>query len=227
MNLANSDFEDWRAKNPNSSILEFDFKLNKLSSSGSLFDIDKLNNISKNYISQLSAEEVYKSVLTWANEFNKEFAELLINNKDYCVKMFSIDRNNAKPRKDIAKWSDVPYLYSYFFNNEYNKLNASQFEWPLNFTNQKIKEILCEYAKIYNDTDEKDVWFQKVKEVSLKFNCATDMKEYKKNPQNFAGSVADISTIIRLKLTGRKNTPDLYEIAKLLGKEEVVNRLIK
>ncbi len=227
LNLANSDFEDWRAKNPNGSILDFDFKLSKLSSSGSLFDIDKLNNISKNYISTLSAEEVYNAVCTWANEFNKPFFELLQNNKEFCIKMFNIDRCTQKPRKDIAKWSDVPELYSYFFSECYNKLNSAEFDWPQNFSAQKINEILCAYANVYCENDEKDVWFQKVKEISSQFNCATDMKEYKKNPQNFAGSVADVSTIIRLKLTGRRNTPDLYEIAKLLGNTEVKQRLIK
>ena len=225
MNLANSDFEAWRVKNPTNNVLDFDFKLNKLSTSGSLFDIDKLNNISKNFISLLSAQEVYDNVLVWAKEYNNAFAELLVTNKDFCLKMFNIDRNTAKPRKDIAKWSDIPYLYSYFFSEEYNKLTATEFEWPSNFTQENINEILCEYASVYNQNDEKDVWFQKIKDVSLKFNCATDMKEYKKNPQNYAGSVADVSTIIRLKLTGRKNTPDLYEIAKLLGDSEVKRRL--
>ena len=227
LNLANSDFEDWRNKNPEKDILEFDFKLSKLSSSGSLFDIDKLNNISKNVISKLTAQQVYEAVSVWSKEHNKDFFDLVTINKDYSINMFNIDRNTPKPRKDIAKWSDVPFLYSYFFDEEFNKLNPITFEWPQNFTQQQLNEILKCYATVYNSADTKEEWFNKVKQVATQFNCATDMKEYKKNPQNYLGSVADISTIIRLKLTGRKNTPDLYEIAKLLGNERVKTRLTK
>lgn len=220
LNIANSNFELWRAENPEVSNKEFDLSIAKLSSSGSLFDLIKLESVSKNVIATYTAKQVYDYVLEWANTYNKPFAQLLQNNNAFAINMFAIDRGNAKPRKDISKWSDTPDLYGYFFDEEFFKLSTFDFGFDL----QTVKEVLEAYLNIYNENASKEEWFGAIKDMCASLGFAADMKEYKANPTLFKGSVADITTIIRMAATGRKNTPDLYEVLKLLGKEKLAKR---
>ena len=218
MNIANSTFENWRRANQTKPIEEFDFQLNKMSVSGALFDMVKLLDIGKNVISKMKAEEVYNKSLEWANEYDKELAKIL-EDKEYALRVFGIERNNTnKPRKDIAKWSDVKENIIYMFERpteyEFDKIDKE---------NSKI--VIEEYLKVYNHSDDKQTWFNKIKDVAEKLGYAREVKEYKQNPENWAGHVGDISTVIRVVLTGRRNTPDMYEIMQVLGEEEVIERL--
>ncbi len=216
LNIANSTFENWRRANPDKSLDEFDFQLNKMSVSGALFDMVKLLDIGKNVISRMSAQEVYENALNWANEYDKELVQIL-ENKDYALKVFGIERENKKPRKDLSKWSDVKeniiYMYEEPSNYDFDKILG-----------EDAKKVIEEYSKVYDYNDDKQVWFDKIKDVAEKLGYAREVKEYKANPENWPGHVGDVSTVIRVVLTGRRNTPDMYEIMQVLGKDEVTKR---
>lgn len=224
LNIANSTFENWRRANPDKSIDEFDFQLNKMSVSGALFDMVKLLDVSKNVISKYSAERVYNESIAWANEFDTELASMLSANKEYSLRVLGIERGNAKPRKDLSKWSELKYTISYMYNDKFDK-NA-EFEYGKVTDKDEIKKITKLYVEKYFDiNDDKQTWFDKMKDLAEEVGFAREVKEYKANPENWPGHVGDISTVIRVTLTGRQNTPDLYEIMQVLGKENVVERL--
>jgi len=224
LNIANSTFENWRRANPDKSIDEFDFQLNKMSVSGALFDMVKLLDVSKNVISKYSAERVYDEAIAWANEFDSELASMLSADKDYSLKVLGIERGNAKPRKDLSKWSELKNTISYMYNDKFDK-NA-EFEYAKVTDKDEIKKITKLYVEKYFDiNDDKQTWFDKMKDLAEEVGFAREVKEFKANPENWPGHVGDISTVIRVTLTGRQNTPDLYEIMQVLGKETVVERL--
>ena len=227
LNLINSDFEDWRKKNPEKSYYEFPFSISKMGSNNPMFDMIKLDDCSKQVISRFSPEVVYENVYNWAENYDKKFFEFVKNNKDFCLRLFSIDRvNTNNPRKDIAKWSDVENLYFYMFNN-LDKTELKKYEFDEKFDFCTIKEVLSAYLIVYDEIDEKQTWFEKIKGICVKLNFAENMKEFKQNPQAFKGNVADVSGMIRVAITTKKNTPDLYELMKLLGHKEVNKRLTK
>ncbi len=223
MNIANSSFENWRRQNKEASIDDFDFQLNKMSVSGALFDMVKLNDVSKIVVSRYTAQEVYDESMKWAEKYDSELVEML-SNKEYSLKVLGIERGNAKPRKDIAKWQDVKdiicYMYddmfTYSSHDEYQKINDEA------EVDNIVKTYLNEY---YDEADDKDTWFSKVKELAGRFGYAKEVKEYKENPDNYKGHVGDVSTAIRIRLTGRSQTPDLYEIMKVIGKERLLKRI--
>ena len=225
LNIANSNFENWRKQNKNADISEFDFELNKMSVSGALFDMIKLLDVSKIVISKYSAEEVYEAALNWANTFDKDLADLLQKDKEYTLKVLGIERGNEKPRKDIAKWSDLKENISYMYDEEFEKVK-SNYELQKITDKEKIKEILNTYAeKYFNLNDDKQTWFDKLKDLAEEFGYAREVKEFKANPDKYEAHVGDVSTVIRIAVTGRTNTPDLYEIMQVLGKDVVLNRL--
>ncbi len=226
LNIANSSFEPWRRGNPNKDISEFKLELNKMSVSGAVFDMVKLLDVSKNVISKYTAERIYEETLNWANKYDEEFAKLLESNKDYSIKILNIERGKAKPRKDIAKWSDVKETINYMYEEEFNNMNEYEFQKIDN--TEEIKDILSSYINEYFDiSDDKDTWFNKIKDLSESKGYAREVKEYKANPEGYKGHVGDISTVIRVALTTKHNTPDLYEIIQVLGKETVENRIRK
>ena len=225
MNIANSTFENWRRANPDKEISEFDFQLNKMSVSGALFDMVKLLDVSKNVISKYSAQRVYDEALAWAEKYDKELVELL-SNKEYSLKVLGIERGNAKPRKDISKWSELKDNISYMFNEEYDKI--IEFSYAKISDENEISKIVKLYTEKYFDiNDDKQTWFDKMKDLAEETGYAREVKMFKAEPEKWPGHVGDISTVIRVKLTGRQNTPDLYEIINVLGNEEVKRRLQK
>jgi len=217
LNIINSGFEAWRMKNPDAHWTEFKFGVNDITAVSPIFDLVKLNDISKNVISKMTAEDVYQHVLAWANEYNQKFAEILTKNKDFCVKVFNIDREKPKPRKDIAKWNMVEELFDYMFSK------------PTNFEiddYDKFVEVVREY-KQYLILSDKDSWFANIKKMAEVLGYATDNKAYKQNPDAFKGNVASVCEYIRVAITGHKNSPDLFEIMTVLGEEEVLERISK
>lgn len=221
MTLANSNFEDWRRANKNEDISKFPFNIKKMSVSGALFDIAKLNDISKNVISQMNCDEVYSLSYEWAKKYNKPLAALYGQDENRAKAILNIDRENKKPRKDIAKWSDIPDYISYMFDETFEPC----YELCQNATPQLAADVLEKYISIVNLNDDKDTWFARIKELCEKVGCTPAVKEFRQNPQAFRGHVGDVSTIIRVALTGRTNTPDLYEITRLLGESRVEQRL--
>lgn len=221
MTLLNSNFEDWRRANKTADAFSFPFNLKKMSPSGCLFDLVKLTDVSKNVISTMPAGLIYSRVEEWAKEYDKEFYALLTKDKDYAVSILNIDRETPKPRKDIAKWSEVKDYLSYF----YNELYTPDFTLPDNISKQDAAQILTEYIKIVDASDDKDTWFDKIKSLCEPLGFTPNVKEYKKNPDAYKGHVGDVSTVIRIALTSRRNTPDLHAITALLGQAEVISRL--
>ena len=221
LTLANSNYEEWRACNKDASPDDFKFSFSKMSKAGALFDLVKFNDISKNYISTLDAEEVYSLTLDWAKDNNQKLYDLLSDDEKYATSIFAIERGNKKPRKDIAKWSDVEGYISYFYNELWDN-NRSYAE---NLTKDAIKEILLKYREVYTVDIDADNWFPTVKEMAVELGYAGAPKEYKKNPDAYKGHVGDVAGVIRVAVTGRTNTPDLYEIMQVLGYDEVMRRL--
>ena len=224
MNIANSNFEIWRKQNPDKDMMkDFEFHLNKMGVSGALFDMVKLLDVAKGVISKFTAQEVYDFSYAWAEKFDSELKEML-DNKEYSLKVLGIERGNVKPRKDIAKWSDVKNIIYYMYPEKF--ANNTEFEYQKISDENEIKKIVAEYVNNYFDiNDDKQTWFNKMKDLAEKLGYAREVKEYKANPEMYKGHVGDISTVIRVTLTGRANTPDLYEIIEVLGEKEVKDRL--
>jgi len=223
--LANSDFEEWRIANPNLSYKEFDFSIAKIGSNNPMFDFVKLNDISKNFIAKLSAEEVYARVYAWAQEYNKDFAKVLQRDKDFAIKTFAIERGGDKPRKDIIKWEDIPEYYNYMFKN-YSELNIDFTQFAVDYLT--IQKIMEDYVNSFDFNADKDVWFANIKALAQKYNFCTDNKEYKKDPSKYSGNIATFCNIIRVAITGKSNTPDLYSICMCLGRKrlkDIVTRI--
>ena len=225
LNIANSNFEQWRKQNKTAPMEEFELQLNKMSVSGALFDMVKLLDISKTVISKYDAQTVYDYAINWANEYDKDLKNLLEKDKEYTLKVLGIERGNEKPRKDISKWSTIRDNIEYMYDSEFlnKKIN---YEYQKINDKDEIEKIINTYIeKYFNLTDDKNTWFNKLKDLSEEFGYAREVKEYKANPENYKGHVGDISTVIRIALTGRANTPDMYEIMQVLGEESIVTRL--
>ncbi len=220
--LMNSNFDSWYLQNPTKSYREFSFSFNKMSKNGALFDLSKIINISRNYISKLSATEVYNHLLQWALEFDKPFAKLITKYRQYTIDILNVEREQQKPRKDFSCYSEIKSYIWYMYNELFQNF---EYDWQ-NITDiHEIKTILNDYISNYYDiTDDKDTWFHKMKALSDKYEYCSDVKRYKENPSNYKGSIIDISMIIRVALTSKSMTPDLYEIMKLLGTDEIKTR---
>ncbi len=220
LNLLNSDFEIWRRNNPDLHYTEFPFSVNKIGVTNPMFDFAKLNDISKTIISKYTAEQVYDNLLAWAKEWKPEDEKTIEENKDVLIKVFSIDRGTPRPRKDITFMSEVLDLYNYILPNFEPKFN---FELG-NINKEYLINFLTVYAQSYTESVDNSSWFEDLKTVSLKHNFV-DNKTYKQNPTEHAGSVSDTSKFVRIAITGRENSPELFSIMKILGDKECKNRI--
>ena len=220
MTVLNSNFEDWRRANPDADIETFKFSPKKLNPAGSLFDYAKLVDVSKNVISRMSAEEVYGLLTAWAEEFDSDFAQKLKADPDFATRILTIGRGGKKPRKDMATWQEAkPYMG--FFYDEY--LEAPCFDEK--FDKAVIRSTLTKFLERFNFQDDANTWFDKVKEITTELGFTTDMKAYKADPSAYPGTVADISTFLRLAVTGKTNSPDLYTVMQILGYDATVSRI--
>ena len=227
LNIANSNFEGWRKQNKTASMDEFELALNKMSVSGALFDMVKLLDISKTVISRYTKEEVFKEVCAWSEEYDLDLKKMLEDDIEYTLKILGIERGNEKPRKDIAKWSDIKDNIEYMYDSRFLEKDIN-YEYQNINDETEINKIVKTYIEKYFDlSDDKQTWFNKMKDLAEEFGYAREVKEYKQNPENYKGHVGDISTVIRIALTGRANTPDMYEIMQVLGKNSVEARLKK
>lgn len=221
MTLLNSNFEEWRIENPQADIDEFKFSAEKMSVSGCLFDMDKLIDVSRNAISVMTSEEVYEQVTAWAKDNDTALYEKFVSDKEKAIKILSIGRGGEKPRKDIAKWNEIHEYVSFFYDDFF----VQSGEFPENVLKEDKNEILRRYIDIFNQEDDQQTWFNRVTELSESLGFAPKTKLYKKDPQAYKGHVGDVSMVLRVAITGRRNSPDLYEIMKILGKEKVIERL--
>ncbi len=219
LTIANSDYEEWRRRNADAPRSAFPFNLKKMSVSGALFDLDKLNDVSKNVIARMSADEVTEAVFAWAKEQDPAFYELLARDPAFARGVFSIDRGGPKPRKDLARWSEVPTYAEYFYHR------PTEFPFPEQLSADDIRAILAAYPAVYNPAEDKQAWFDTIKALCPSLGFCPDTKEYKANPDAYPGHAGDVSTVLRVAVTGRRNTPDLCGIMALLGADEVKARL--
>ena len=221
MNLINSNYEVWREANPKAGVYEFPFSAENMSKSSALFDMAKIDNISKNVIAMMSGEELYVNLITWAKEYCPEIVSTLEKDKNYTISVLGMDKNEARPRKDITTYSEIKDFYSYMFADWYK----NEYPFAEKLKKEDIQKAVLEYAKEYNHKDTKEEWFARMKKVATSCNFATDNKLYKQNPEQYAGNMADFAGIIRIVVTGRAQTPDLYSIMQILGEKEVLSRL--
>ena len=227
MTIANSNFEGWWDQNKEKTYDDFTFDFKKMSLSGSLFDLEKLLNISRNYISKMKAEDLYNELVLYTKEFDQEFYELITKYKDYTISILNIEREQKKPRKDYASYSDIKPQIWYMFDEYFEKQEKS-YEFGKVTDPDEIHKILTTYFdEYYDESDDKETWFEKMKSLTEDLGYSSNMKEYKLNPDAYKGSVADVSTVIRVAVTTKSTTPDLYEILKLLGKERINKRIDK
>ena len=222
MTVLNSNFEDWRRANPDADMDTFPFSPKKLNPAGSLFDYAKLIDVSKNVISRMTAEDVYRQLTEWALEFQPDFGEKLAEDPDYAKAILAIGRGGKKPRKDLATWKDAKD-YMGFFYDDY--LESPVFDQR--FSRETIADVLTRFLEGYDPADDSAVWFNKVKAITEAIGFTTDMKAYKQNPDAFPGTVSDVSTFIRQAVTGKTNSPDLYTVMQLLGPDRTAERIRK
>lgn len=225
MTIANSNYEEWRTNNPDKPFYEFPFSPKKMSSSGALFDLDKLDNISKNYISKMSAKDLYKEYLNWAKEYDNHVYELITKHKEDTINFLNIERETKKPRKDYENYAAIFNKIWYLYDEEWENKDLN-YEFPLNTLKDEIINIMETYLdKYYDINDTEDVWFNKIKELCTNMGYCSDMKAYKENPDNYKGNIAHFTTIMRVVLTTSSMTPNLYDIMKILGKDRMIKRL--
>lgn len=221
MTLLNSNYEEWHMQNPDKNYRDFPFNIKKMSVSGCLFDFGKLNDVSRNILSRMTAEQVYEGLTGWAAEFDPEFAAELTRDSEYTKSILAIGRGGKKPRKDLAVWSDAKPYMGFF----YDKYFAVTDSIPDSFSREDVNAVLTGFLDSYDEDDDMNVWFEKIKKIAASLGYAADMKEYKADPQAFKGSVADVSMFIRVAVTGKMNSPDLYTVMHILGKERTEARI--
>ena len=221
MTLLNSNYEEWRMQNPDKDYKEFPFNIKKMSVSGCLFDFDKLNDVSKNVISRMSADKVYDSLSVWTKEFDPEFSAALTKDADFTKSILAIGRGGKKPRKDLTTWRDAKDYMGFF----YDEFFTIEDQYPELFDKADVKATLEKFLATYDENDDTNAWFDKVKAIATDLGYAADMKAYKQTPEAFKGSVADVSMFVRVAVTGKQNAPDLYTVMHILGRERTEARI--
>lgn len=220
MTLLNSNFEDWRRANPDAPVDSFKFNPKKLNPAGSLFDYAKLVDVSKNVISRMSAEKVYSLLTEWAQEYDPDFGSKLAADPEFATRILAIGRGGKKPRKDLAVWKDAKEYMGFFYDDYLEKP-----DFGTAFDKAVIADVLNRFLASFDIGDDANTWFEKVKTITNEIGFTTDMKAYKAAPSAFPGTVADVSTFIRLAVTGKTNSPDLYTVMQILGKDRTISRI--
>ena len=220
LTILNSNFEEWRMANPDADIDEFDFTTEKMSSAGALFDLNKLNDISKDVLLKIPADELADFMLGWAKEFKPQIAPLL-EDRDYLTRILDLGRDEAKPRKDLIYASQIWNFISYFYDDYF----VIQERVPEQVSDEDAKEILSRYLDTYDHSDDQSAWFEKIRTIAADLGYAVKPKDYKKHPEEYKGSVAHVSTVIRIAVMGRSQSPDVWSIQQILGEDKVRSRI--
>ncbi|WAW14031.1 glutamate--tRNA ligase [Peptostreptococcus equinus] len=223
LTLMNSNYEEWRMKNPDTDYNEFNFKTKNMSSSGALFDLNKLNDISKDVLVKMSEEEILRFMLEWSDKFDKEVNSLINKYYNELLKLLAIGRTGKKPRKDLINCKQIMEFIGYYFEESFEHRDSL----PERVSKEDAIIILEQYLNTYNQDDTNEIWFEKVKEITDSNGFTSNNKEFKKNPDDFKGNITDVSTAIRVAVVGRQQSPDLWSIQQIMGSERVVNRVNK
>lgn len=221
LTVLNSNFEEWFNTNTDKSYLEFPFSLEKMSNSGALLDIPKFNDVSKEVISRLSADYIYNGIAEWSKTYDETFYKAFTFNPEYSKKVIDIGRNGNKPRKDIENWKQASKFLSFYFDDTFQMQDG----FPVNAQGADKDIILTKYLETLNFNDTQEEWFNKIRAIAESLNYALQPKKYKKNPELYKGSIVDVSNVIRVAITGRQNSPDIYEISQIMGENTIKNRI--
>jgi glutamyl-tRNA synthetase len=225
LNIMNSNFSDWRIQNPDKDYSEFELRLEKFNKAGALFDMVKLEAVCKDYVARLSAKEVYEEILDWAQKNDPELVKRMEENREYCINILNIEREGNQIRKDIVKWEDVYDQFTIFFDDMFEELDCAAL--PDNVDKNDVKRIIDLFLEGYDSKDSVDEWFGKIKKIGNELGYTSDYKAYKENPEKFKGKVGDVAMVLRIALTKKSKTPDLYQVMQVMGEEKVRQRLDK
>jgi len=223
LTILNSNYEEWRMVNPDAPIDAFDFAIEKMSNSGALFDLNKLNDISKDVLVKIPAPALCDFMKNWTKEFKPEILPLFEGHEDYISRILDLGRVGDKPRKDFVNAQQIFKFINYFFD-DYFKIEDVN---PDNVSTQDATAILTAYLATYDHSDDQSQWFDKIRELGSNLGYAAKPKDYKKNPDQYKGHVGDVSTVIRIALMGRSQSPDLWEIQQILGETRTKERIAK
>ena len=233
LTIANSNYEAWRNENLDKSPYDFKLTFEKMSLDGALFDLEKVESISKERMAYRKASDLEKEVENWAKEYNTEFYNKIVKNRDFLIDILNIEREKENPRKDYAKYSDIYPIISFFYDDVYNQIDKNTLDWTImkskgelrDVDKSVVKTLLTDYMNTYNVEVDEETWFNNLKDLASKYNFTADRKAYKNAPMDFNGQVGDVAGFIRLCLAGRKNTPNIYYVQKILGKDKVFARI--
>lgn len=226
LTLANSNYEMWREQNMDKDKFDFVLSFDKMSLDGALFDFLKIQSISKDLISRRTTKEIVKEVKLWSKEYSEELYSLIKKDENYFASIMSIEREREKPRKDYAKYSDILPIINFFFD-EYYEESLKILPWNEAISKSDIKDILSDYVSSINLEIDEESWFNNIKELGSRHNFCDSVKVWKKNKEAYKGHVGDVSEMIRIAVSGKKQSPNLYYILKILGTERSVKRLNK
>ena len=221
LTILNSNYEEWRINNPDVDAEKFEFSLNKMSNSGALFDLDKLNNICKDVLLKITVEEIYEFLVNWAKNHKADIVNLLTENKESVIKLLSVGRSGDKPRKDLMYCEQIFNFIKYFFDEHF----VIEDKYPENINEEDAKTILKSYLATYNHSDDQSQWFDKIRVIAEENGYAAKPKDYKKNPDLYKGHVGDVSSVIRIAVIGRATSPDIWEIQQIMGENKVRERV--
>lgn len=221
MTVLNSNFEEWRLENPNAPIDDFKFSLDKMSNSGALFDIMKFEDVSREVLLRTPANKIYDEFSDWLKEYDPEFYKLFTRDKNYSEKIIDVGRNGNRPRKDLTSWKQARDFFSFYFPETFKVED----EFPERVSKEDRYKILKQYLTSFNIKDDNSEWFQKIRDITESMGYAVKPKDFKKNPDMYKGSVSDVSGVIRVAITGRTNSPDLWEICQIIGEDEMTRRI--
>ena len=220
LTILNSNFEEWRAEHQDADIDEFTFTTEKMSNSGALFDLNKLNDISKDVLLRIPAEEIIEFLKGWAEEFRPEIM-YIFDDEEYLKKIIDLGRNDKKPRKDLVYAEQIVEFISYFFDDMF----AREDEIPAEVSAEDAREILKKYMESYDHADDQSQWFDKIRNIAVELGYAAKPKDYKKNPEDYKGHVGHVSTVIRIALMGRAQSPDVWCIQQIMGEDMTRRRI--
>ena len=221
LTILNSNFEEWRIDNPDAPIDDFKFTTEKMSSGGALFDLNKLNDVSKDVLVKIPAAELCSFMTEWAREFRPEILPLFEGSEEYITKILDLGRSGNKPRKDLVYGRQIFEFISYFFD-DYFRIEDTI---PENVSDEDAAEILRRYLESYDHSDDQSQWFDKIREIGTEMGYASKPKDFKKNPDQYKGHVGHVSTVIRIAVTGRSQSPDIWEIQQILGEKRTRERI--
>lgn len=221
MILLNSDYEEWRLANPDTPLEDFPVHLDKMATSGALFDMVKLEDVSKETLVRLEEATIADFVIAWAEKYQPDVASVIAPQRDDFVKLLAIGRDGKKPRKDLMNAEQIVQFTKYFFDEWFTQEDAL----PENIPAEEAVAILEDYLATYDHTDDNETWFGKIRTITEERGYAVRPKDYKKNPDAYKGHVGDVSTVVRLAITGRRNSPDIWAIQQVLGEEKTIARV--